>query len=246
MRKFDGEDLNAVFVFIDPSTGEKSHERSTSVSFFAFNGTAILTPSAMNARSKLGVHNIRPDQLEGNMKILDLEKGVDYGKREMRSLLYQNGLVDKHGNRSVNGNYIILFRTGLMDEILNTRGVVDDKGRPDYGKVDEIQKNRPSITEDGADYFSWTEIADIVAVDNTGLETGDEIYTGKRKGFKASQRLMNWRGSTFTPLVYHVKGTTAPAFQKLMERGNIYARIDLGNYPSYKPLTGYPVAFRAR
>ena len=74
MRKFDGEDLNAVFVFIDPSTGEKSHERSTSISFFAFNGTAILTPSAMNARSKLGVHNIRPDQLEGNMKILDLEK----------------------------------------------------------------------------------------------------------------------------------------------------------------------------
>ena len=164
----------------------------------------------------------------------------------MLNLLNQNGLVNKHGNRSEKGNYIILFRTGLMDEILNTRGVVDDKGKPDYGKVDEIQKNRSSITEDGADYFSWTEVADAIALDNTGFETGDEIYTGKRKGFKASQRLMNWHGNTFTPLVFHVKGTTTPVFQKLMERGNIYVRIDLGNYPSHKPLTGYPVAFRAR
>ncbi len=243
-RTFDGKEASDGFKldeirFTHPATGKVSHERSASIETFGFNGTAILTPSAFNEDSTLDVHDIDDENLEGSLLVLELKKGVAYGEDELKELLIRGGVLTEQGIRNVNPLklFIVLFKTGLMDQILE---ITDENGVPDYRKLKEIQEHRPGITHMGARYLSDMDIAKAYAIDNISFETKD----GSANGFAATQILM---GSTtyFKPLVYHVARTTKAEFEcHFKDSSYTYARIGLGNIPAYRPLPGYPVQFK--
>jgi hypothetical protein len=145
-------------------------------------------------------------------------------------------------NRKFDGRDIP-FDTGLMDKILKT---TDKDGIPDFKKLDEIQKDRPGITEDGAEFLKFLDIAKSYAIDNISYETEG----GSKNGFKATQLLMNVKPDKrkFTPLVYHVGKTTKPEFltYQAENKGDIYAAIGLGNPPYMKGLASWPVSFKLK
>ena len=227
-RVFDGNDHPLPKVrFVDPETQVPSFERGVSLDMFSFNGTTIAAPSTVNENSNLDVHDIAEDQLDGELLIVEMEEGVAYGEKELRQQLPETG------------SYIILLKTGLMDEVME---VVKD-GRPDYDRLDEIHKRRPGIAMEGARYLARIGIAKVVAIDHLTFERADGIP----KGLMATQVMMNKdeERRTFVPIVYHVHRTTTSEFKELA-KGKIHARIELGNVPAYRPMVNYPVSFTVR
>ena len=170
-RIFDGKDLDLI-VFVDADTGAISHERSATIELFGFNGTAVLTPCAFNNMLKQDVHDINEDSLEGNLLVLELEKGVAYGHKELKQLLYKKGVVDEEGEKEgtckISEKQIVLFKTGIMDKVL--ANAVKD-GMVDYGELAKTQEGRPGITAEGARYLSYLNFAKAFAVDNISFET---------------------------------------------------------------------------
>ena len=268
-RTFDGKDLEEI-CFTNLATNRVSHERSASIETFGFNGTAIVTPSAFDQSITLDVHDIERNLLEdvyssqdvklvvpvcidsnqlcGSLLVLELKTGVAYGPDELRKMLDKKNRLYKDG-KAMSTGYIVLFKTGLMDRILE---ITDENGIPDENKLKEIQKNRPGITHEGARYLSDLGIAKVYAIDNISFET----ETGSRNGFLATQSLMNRANNfltsqkptpSFTPLVYHVARTTHPVFEDMLQCSYPHeATIELGNIPGYRPLPGYPVSFRVK
>ncbi len=227
-RVFSGEDEPLVQVrFVDPETQVPSFEQGVSLEMFSFNGTTIAAPATVNENSTLDVHDIREDQLEGELLIVEMEEGVAYGEQELRRQLPETG------------SYIILLKTGLMDEVMQ---VVKD-GKPDYDRLDEIHKRRPGISMDGARYLARIGIAKVIAIDHLSFERADGIP----KGLMATQIMMNRNEElrTFVPIIYHASRTTTPEFAELAKR-RIHARIELGNVPDHRPLPNYPCSFKVR
>ncbi len=243
-RKFDGKDIPLEIIFKSPKSKIESHERAGYADkIHGFNGTCIFTPAGTHGNLDIGVFDIKSEQLEEDLAVVPLEKGVSYGKIEIMDALHDVGITDKYGKPVFDRKYIVLFDTGLMDKILKT---TDKDGIPDFAKLDEIQKNRPGITEDGAEYLSWLDIAKSYAIDNISYETSE----GSKNGFQATQLLMNVKPEKrkFTPLVYHVGKTTKPEFliYQAENKGNIYAAIGLGNPPYMKGLASWPVSFKLK
>jgi len=227
-RVFDGKDDPLVeVIYIDPDTGVSSYEEGISIEMFAFNGTTIDSPCAANNNSTLDVHDIREDQLEGELLIVEMAEGVSYGEKELREQLPESG------------SYIILLKTGIMDKAMT---VVKD-GSPDYKLLDEIADTRPGINLDGARYLSSLGIAKVIAIDSIAFEQPEGIPDGLR----ATQVLMDRdeERRTFVPIIYHISRTTTPEFQELA-KGRIHARIELGNVPDHRPLPNYPISFKVR
>ena len=158
---------------------------------------------------------------------MEMEEGVAYGEKELREQLPETG------------RYIILLKTGLMDEVMQ---IVKD-GKPDYDRLEAIHKRRPGIALDGARYLARIGIAKVVAIDHLTFERADGIPAG----LMATQVMMNRdeERRTFVPIVYHVSRTTTPEFKELA-KGRIHARIELGNIPAHRPMVNYPVSFKVR
>lgn len=228
-RTFDEQDPDLPeIIFEHPETGDKTHERSALVTNFCFNGTALLTPSAFDSKcSDLNVDTIDRTKLQGDLLILDLEPGIQYGRAEIRSLLDKAG-IDL--DRTVS-EHIVLFRTRLMDAVLET---TDEKGNPDYDRLAEVQKDRPGITPDGARELHETLRPRAIMVDNISFEPNGT------NGFHATQELAAPNPATgeFTPLVYHIGNTDTSNFKERCDKEKVH--IELGNPPRQK-LTGYPV-----
>ena len=225
-------------LFRDPETRGRSYERSALIKMFGFNGTAVLTPSAVNRRSNLYIQDIQPSSLEGQLLVLDLLPGVGYGVKEMTDLLITNSILGRNDRRVDDKKYIILFRTGLMDNVLQT---VKANGVPDYHQLDSTQENRAGILPDGAVLLTQLHIASAYMIDNISFETNE----GSKNGFAATQILMNpnQRKRTFAPLIYHVVKTLSKEFDEIA-RDYAHAQITLGNIPRNSPLQGYPVAVK--
>ncbi|HIH05307.1 TPA: hypothetical protein HA281_00970 [Candidatus Woesearchaeota archaeon] len=226
-------------VFTDPATQSESTEESALIGTFAFNGTALLTPSAVNEqyRTSLGVRQVTNEQREGKLLVLDLASGTRYSREGITGLLQCAGILDCHCQKTAAQRYILLFRTGLMGKILET---VDEKGVPDGEQFGMVQRDRPGITADGARFLAGLDIAKAYMIDNTSFELPGT------KGYLATQILMNPEPAknAFVPLVYHVTNTTSQEFDDVIKTGKARARIEVGNVPSV-PLPGYPVAVKA-
>gem|GEM_PF-3844663 len=235
-RYFDGKDAVLPEIeFENPNTGAKTFERSAMVKNFAFNGTALLTPSAFDGECEnLNLDTVDRSKLEGELLILDLEQGVRYGREEIRALLKARG-VDLEGEDPVQ-KHIVLFRTKLMVEVL---GITDENGNPDYDKLGKIQKDRPGITREGAAELHRILNPKAVMIDNISFEANGAV------GFHATQKLAspNTETGDFTPLVYHVGGTDPHDFTEKNQGKEV--RIELGNPPK-KQLTGYPVGVHVK
>ena len=79
-RKFDGnDDPLPEIIFIDPESQNSSYEKAASINTFALNGTALLTPSAVNDKHDLSIQDVKYDQLKGKLLVLDFESGKQYG-----------------------------------------------------------------------------------------------------------------------------------------------------------------------
>ena len=220
---FDGCDsVLPKIEFVNPDTGESTDERSALVHIFAFNGTALLTPSAWDKEChNLKIDNIDRGRLDGSLLVLDLDIGVTYGREEIQRLLCDEPRKNIEEN-------IVLLRTKLMQRVLAT---ADERGVPDYDALAETQKNRPGLTPDGA-----MELQEIkpraIMIDNISFEPNNGI-----PGFHATQRLAHPKGSEFTPLIYHVGNTGDSDFKNKYNGKSV--RIELGNPP--ENLSGYPV-----
>lgn len=227
-RIFDGQDhVLPRIAFENPNTGVTTCEQSAVVTNFGFNGTALLTPKAFDGECKrLNIDTIDRSRLNGELLILDLESGVQYGIAEIRNLLETQGIsLETHSVPE----YIVLFRTRLMKQVLET---TDETGTPDYPKLSKTQKNRPGITPDGAIYLQQLGLAKTFMVDNISFEVPGQ------QGFHATQLLANPKPDEgdFTPLVYHVGGTDNENFTAECQGRNV--RIEIGNPPK-KELSGY-------
>lgn len=229
-RIFDGQDpVLPRIAFEHPHTRATTCEQSAVVENFGFNGTALLTPKAFDGECKgLNIDTIDRSRLNGELLILNLEPGIQYGIAEIRSLLEAQGISLEP--RSV-PEYIVLFSTRLMKQVLET---TNETGTPDYSKLSETQKNRPGITPDGARYLQQLGLAKTFMIDNISFEVPGQ------QGFHATQLLANPRpeNGEFTPLVYHIGGTDNENFTAECQGKNV--RIEIGNPPK-KELTGYPV-----
>ncbi len=238
-RILDGNDASLPkIVFKDFNTQKCSYEKAVSIETFAFNGTTLLSPWAVNDRYDLGVQHVKYSQLEGKLLILNFEPGKHYGALEITELLQDRGILNKHGQKVNADKYIILCRTGLMDKILE---IVDEQGVPDYDKLKKIQKNRTGLKIEGAKLLAKLDIAHAYLIDNISFETLED----SKKGFVSTQLLMNpnEKERTFAPLVYHIAKTTKQEFKSLIELKNIYVRIELGNILDIL-LPGYPVSVK--
>lgn len=233
-RYFDGNDKSLPEIpFTNPTTGKITHEGSAVVTNFCFNGTALLTPSAFDREcreSGLNVDRIDRSKLSGQLLVLDLEPGIQYGREEIRNLLESQGIeLDDPDNPPQ--QYIVLFRTRLMNAVL---GITDEKSTPDYEKLKKVQENRPGLTIEGARELTKSGIAKTIMIDNISFETENH-----EKGYKATGILANANPATgeFTPLVYHVGHTENPQFAT--DHNGKKVRVELGNPP--QGLWGYPV-----
>lgn len=231
-RIFDGEDKvlsGAEISFEHPDTGVITYEKTAEVRQLCFNGTALLTPKAFDGTCEgLNIDTIDRSRLSGELLILNLEPGIQYGIAEIRGLLEGQGISLEP--RSV-PEYVVLFRTKLMSQALET---TDDDGKPDYSKLNPTQGNRPGITEEGARYLGQLGLAKTYMIDNISFEKPGE------KLFHATQLLANPKPETveFTPLVYHIGNTEGADFVEKCQGKRV--RIELGNPPT-KELPGYPV-----
>ncbi|MCF7830762.1 cyclase family protein, partial [Candidatus Gracilibacteria bacterium] len=229
-RFFDGKETNrpdalTEIPFTNPETGEASHEQSADIKIFGFNGTALLTPKAFdNNCGKLNLDTVDRTKLRGPLLILDLIKDVQYGVEEILELLKNQEVSSVEG-------HIILFRTKLMEEVLK---ITDKRGFPDYERLTLIQKNRPGLTPEGALALQKNGRANAIMIDNISFESNET------EGFHATQNLSKPEPDTgeFTPLIYHVTGTSADDFVEKHNRKN--TRIEIGNPPK-KQLSGHPV-----
>jgi hypothetical protein len=229
-RNFDGKDAPLPEItFEHPETRALTSEQSANVENFVFNGTALLTPKAVDGACQgLNIDTLERSRLSGKLLILNLESGIQYGMVEIRSLLEAQGIsLEAHSVPE----YIVLFRTRLMKQVLET---TDETGTPAYSKLSEIQKNRPGITPEGAKYLQQLGLANAFMVDNISFEVPGQ------QGFHATQLLANPKPGEgeFTPLVYHVGNTENDEFTS--ENQGKRVRIELGNPPK-KELPGYPV-----
>ncbi|MFH0821079.1 MAG: cyclase family protein [Candidatus Peregrinibacteria bacterium] len=225
LRLFDGQDrVLPRIMFANLETGNDMPERSAIVHTFAFNGTTLLTPSAWDEqRPNLNIDTLDRTRLRGRLLVLDLVKGVQYGREEIKRLLDGERMLE--GCRS---EVIVLLRTQLMDRVLS---ITDATGVPDYEKLAGIQEDRPGLTPDGAVVLQEIE-PKVVMIDNISFEP-----SRRDPGFHATQRLAAPNGKKFTPLVYHV-GNTGNCDFKERHNGKP-VRIELGNPP--EGLLGYPV-----
>ncbi|UCC91769.1 MAG: hypothetical protein JSV39_00660 [Candidatus Aenigmatarchaeota archaeon] len=241
-RKFDGKDIPLEIIFKSPKSKIESHERGGYADqIHGFNGTCIFTPAGPYGNLDIGVFDIVPGQLEGDLAVVNLEKGVSYGTMEIAEALREAGITDKYGKPLLDRKYIVLFETGLMDKILK---ITDKDGIPDFKKLEEIQKDSPGITEDGAEFLKFRDLAKSYAIDNISYETSE----GSKNGFQATQLLMNVKTEKrkFTPLVYQVGKSKKPEFYQIVKKGNGYAAIGLGNPPHMKGLASWPVSFNLK
>ncbi|PJC37236.1 hypothetical protein CO046_01530 [Candidatus Peregrinibacteria bacterium CG_4_9_14_0_2_um_filter_53_11] len=233
-RTFDGKDKKLIKILFDSITDGSEHpEISASVTTFGFNGTALLTPSAFDrGRRQSNLDTLDRRRLGGPLLVLDLKEGAQYGSTEMAELLRAQD-IDPNRRYGV-PEYIVLFRTRLMNAVLNT---ADERGVPDYGRLGEVQRNRPGILPSGARLLAKTGLAQAVMIDNISFEP-----FGSDDGFQATQHLMGLekpnRPHIFTPLVYHVNGTEGDDFVETFQFAQ--ARIEMGN-PPLAALPGYPV-----
>ncbi len=233
-RFFDGNDRVLrlpKICFVNPNTGEETYERSALISSFAFNGTAMLTPSAFDKTcGDLNMDTVPRSKLQGELLVLDLEQGVQYGRKEMETLLKKIG-IETDSERSIE-DCIVLCRTKLMKDVLE---ITDDKGNPDYDQLPKSQKNRPGFLPEGAEFLHKIVKPKVIMIDGISFEPPGV------SGFSATQALANINKETgdFTPLVYHVGNTDNPNFTEEWNGQNV--QIEAGNIPQER-LTGHPVA----
>ena len=234
-QREDGVILDEI-IFRDPNSRMESYESSVSIELFGFNGTTVLTPSAVNLTSSLGIHEIDDEQLEGRLLVIPCTQLFALNQEDLIKSLHSVGVVNANGVKITDEKYIVLFKTGLMDRVLE---YVDEKGVPKEG-FGRTQESRPGMGTGGARYLAELDIAKAYAIDNISFE-----HHCQEPGFVATQLLMNPNedAGTFVPLVYHVIGTTTRGFEALQDK-KPYVRIELGNIPGYRPLDGHPVAFK--
>jgi uncharacterized protein YajQ (UPF0234 family) len=221
----NGKNGNPEVICKNPS-GKETYELVVEIIAPSFNGTSIVTLSAFDPDYEdLNLDKIPKEKLrKATLVILDLEENKEYGEKEIQNLVSES---------KYDLNYIkecvVFFRTKLMSKVLET---VDENGIPNYEELEKNQKNRPSISVEGA-----KEIHKLIkgikgfVVDNISMESVD------RKGLAATQALMNAHkdedgncSSSF--IVYNTKTP--------IDEDNVEITIEIGNQP--RGLPGCPVS----
>jgi hypothetical protein len=205
-------------------------EKSMSMNTFLFNGTTMLTPSAIS-NSTLGILDVENKwRLNKSCYFVKL-KERDYTEKDMiiefrKQKIAKDTLITKQENKP-----ILFLITGFMNKAkssIKNDGTVDDS-------IFSIK--RPGLTVEAAKYISKLDIFGAIVIDSISFEPKEGSVNN---GFETTRALMNINeGSrSFTPLIYHAKTPN-------MEANYSDCSIRLGNVP-YGIIPGFPVSIKVK
>ena len=229
LRSFTKDDIGAEILF-KQEDGTMLPEKSMQMNTFMFNGTTMLTPSAIS-NSTLGVLDVENKwRLNKSCYFVKL-KSRDYTKKDMiiefgKQKITSDALIKRREDKP-----ILFFVTGFMNKAGTTIG--------EGGVVnkDIFSIKRAGITVEAAEYISGLDAFGAIVIDSISFEPEDG---GANNGFETTRALMNINEGNrlFTPLIYHAKTPN-------QESNYVDCSIRLGNVPS-GIIPSFPVSIKVK
>lgn len=225
IRHFTREDLGVEILF-KQRNGKMIPEKSMTMESFLFNGTTVLTPSAIS-NSTLGINEVGWSwRINKNCYFISLEPR-DYGVDDIKKIFKENKVSrDKLINKDEN-KPILFFITGFMNR---AEKYIGKSGIPDK-EIFSIP--RAGLQKEAAEYISSLNMFGGIIIDSISFEPNEP---GNSVGYETTSILMNINESkrNYTPLVYHAKTPNH-------DRKHHDCSIRIGNVPS-GVVPGYPVS----